>query len=734
MSFKTLLCYLPAADFTQPHPAIPYLAGYLRNKGEHVVARDLNMEAFLYILSREYLKKCHEKVKNRFISLDKKGAINLIEQKEYTDCLEALGVNRRVLSGIEEIKRGFRSKAFFDYKKYKRNVDLLNQALALVSAAHYPSRIEGAEYFTPFFLRSDHDIMEQTDRAFNPFVEFYEKDFFPFIEKEQPDLIGMSVTYPSQALQMFALAHRIKERFPRIHLCAGGAFLCRMVLNMKRAKFKTLFECLDSVIVYEGETALFNLVSHLKENGPGAPASIQNAIFYDEKKDAVLFPPGEAFVEDPDETPPPDFDGFPLEDYLSPKPVLPYAPTRGCYWNKCAFCHYGATREGTAVYRERSVKKIVEDLELLSGKYNVNHFAFSVDIISPSLARGVADEMIQRELSLQWNTDIRFEESYTEDLCRRLKKGGCRSVAIGLESGCGRILDLIEKGITIPAAERVARNFSNAGIGVQVMSFLNFPTETGDEALETIDFVSRNKAYISLFTMGDYELLYGSKVFRQPEKYGLKRVYYPKGDDFKILCLYDEEKQSKTDMDSNTVDSAFIRIAEEYSENENPFAGGVSTNHTFLYLEKFGKDVFKRLAMNTSLEKKKSKRKFKNAAKPRLHPDVRIMEGNFSTREANENLEANAPRMKEFMFKGGKSARRAMNDLVDRKTIPARHSLYFRIDDMKWIETPSQVKEFMDLCNGKNTFKRITKSQGKIHRDSVKHMLNELLSLNILAE
>ena len=60
-------------------------------------------------------------------------------------------------------------------------------------------------------------------------------------------------------------------------------------------------------------------------------------------------------MEDLRVVPAPDFDGLPLEKYFAPHLVLPYDPTRGCYWGKCTFCHYGLAEVGTAAYREREV-------------------------------------------------------------------------------------------------------------------------------------------------------------------------------------------------------------------------------------------------------------------------------------------------------------------------------------------------------------------------------------------
>jgi hypothetical protein len=76
--FNTLLIYLPAADFTQPYPAIPYLAGYLRRQGEKVTIKDLNIDAHEYILSQDFLEKCRQKVDQRFAFLDKKNSLNFL--------------------------------------------------------------------------------------------------------------------------------------------------------------------------------------------------------------------------------------------------------------------------------------------------------------------------------------------------------------------------------------------------------------------------------------------------------------------------------------------------------------------------------------------------------------------------------------------------------------------------------------------------------------------------------
>ncbi|HLP59194.1 MAG TPA: radical SAM protein, partial [Candidatus Deferrimicrobium sp.] len=734
MDFKTLLIYLPAADFTQPYPAIPYLAACLRQKGEKVTIKDLNIDAHEYILSEEFLAECRQKVDQRFAFLAKKNSLNFMEQKEYLKCLDALAVNPEILKPGNYLS-GFKDKeTFFNFKVYQKNTALLKQALTLISGAYFPTQIDAAGYTTPFFLSSRADIEAQLDKNINPFIEYYEQKLIPLITAEKPDVIGMSVTYPSQILQMFAVAGLVKKKFPGIHICAGGAFLSRLVLNMPRKKIKTLFDYLDSIIIYEGETALYKLILHLQtlkatagKSNYRPPISIPNIIYFDRPNYEIIFPPKDVFVENLDELPPPDFDGFPLDKYLSPEVVLPYAPTRGCYWNKCAFCHYGATKEGTARYRERSIDKVFSDMEFLAARYGINNFAFAIDVMTPVMALNIAGEMTKRKLPYHWNTEIKIEKHFTPENCLKLKQGGCLSVAVGLESGCRRILELIEKGYTPQTAGEVLKNFSAAGISVQVMSFLDFPTETKDEAMETIAFIAGNKEHIALFTLGNFELLPGSRVFKNPQAYGLKNVGYGDGDEFRILCLYKEKEESKAEADVYHIDSAYLETACAYAGLEFPFAGAVSTNHTFLYFEHFGKDIFKNPGTQGDAGKTGSPKVLNSLSRPRLNPDLKVIEGNFSLREINESLEKNTNFIKDCMKRGGQSYRQALYKILNKDNVFTSPSFYMLMDT-KWSELPGRVKEILDLCNGENLFKDIIESQGTSNKEFIETVLNQLFS------
>ena len=142
----------------------------------------------------------------------------------------------------------------------------------------------------------------------------------------------------------------------------------------------------------------------LDEHGgdPRALRGIPNLV----QRDRMLgarFVPGEA-SEDMRALPPPDFDGMPLDKYLSPVLTLPYDPTRGCYWGKCTFCHYGLAEVGTASYRERSVETCVAHLASLSARYGTRHFYLSQDSVAPKTIVKLAGAMADAGLDLRWAT------------------------------------------------------------------------------------------------------------------------------------------------------------------------------------------------------------------------------------------------------------------------------------------------------------------------------------------
>ena len=294
--------------------------------------------------------------------------------------------------------------------------------------------------------------------------------------------------------------------------------------------------------------------------------------------------------------PAPDFDGLPLERYLAPRLTLPYDPTRGCYWGKCTFCHYGLAEVGTAAYREREVTGIVGQLRGLTEKYGTRHFYLSQDSVAPKTLVKLAQALIDEKLDIRWATDLKPEKYLTPARAETLRQGGAVACALGVESGSQRVLDLIDKGAPVTVVKDVVDRLSAAGIAAEAMCFTEFPTETHGEALQTLDLIDERRDRLAVYIVGEFGLTHGSLVAQSPERFGIKETWELAGDDLGLGIFFEPIAPWKTDEERADVDDRLARLSEGWTLRTYPWAGAVSTAHTILYYDRFGPGVFRDLA------------------------------------------------------------------------------------------------------------------------------------------
>ena len=128
------------------------------------------------------------------------------------------------------------------------------------------------------------------------------------------------------------------------------------------------------------------------------------------------------------------------------------------------------------------------------------------------------------------------------------------------------------------------------------MCFTNFPTETGREALMTTRFIEELRESIALFICGEFALTAGARVAQHPGEYGIRETWHVAGDEFSTALFYEEAAPSKTPADRETIDAAIDRLARSWWLHRYPWAGSLSTAHTLLWYDRYGVDVFRRLA------------------------------------------------------------------------------------------------------------------------------------------
>ena len=159
----------------------------------------------------------------------------------------------------------------------------------------------------------------------------------------------------------------------------------------------------------------------------------------------------------------------------------------GCYWGKCTFCDISL--DYIKLYEPVAAKLIVDRIEELIEETGENGFHFVDEAAPPALMREVALEIIKRKLVVSWWANIRFEKSFTRDLCLLLAESGCIAVSGGLEVASDRLLKLIDKGVTVEQVAKVTRNFTEVGVMVHAYLMYGYPTQTIQETVDSLEMV-----------------------------------------------------------------------------------------------------------------------------------------------------------------------------------------------------------------------------------------------------
>lgn len=604
---KVALLFPPQGHFTQPYLSLPSLAAYLRANGiEDVTLIDANIEAYDYFLSEERLARSLEKVRasERLDELDDRESLGFTEMEDYQSLSEIALVGKDVVQGIEEAKHVIRTPdLFYDYERYLWAGRTIEQGLRLFSAEYAPSRLTPHGFIMKNRLEFSGEILEAIDdEEHNPYVEYFREQLMPRLRELDPDVIGLSVTFGSQAIPALTLAKQIKEWKPECHVTMGGGLLA--YISEKLTKMPPIWQIVDSIVMLEGERALHQLCVTLESGGD--LSQVTNLIWRDDA--GVVHTNDMQEPLDIKTLPTPDFDGLPLHLYFSPELVLPLASTRGCYWGKCVFCTlYTVIGPG---YRGRTVEQTVEDLRILKEKYNTKHFYMVIEDLPPNHAKALPRAIIDADLDIDWWCDARLEhDTFTQEVCDELAAAGCKRIAFGYESASQRVLDRMCKGIDPEASMDLVHRVHKSGISVTLYVMIGFPTETREEAEHTMRTVIANQEAIQEVSVRVFYLDEESEIFRRRSEFDIQKIHPIDGADLQVY--YDFTPGSgMTRHEARQVYLEFTRNLRSHFpvfQNTNMLYHELKS-HYFLYLTKHGtwqallEDVLARTENKSPLE------------------------------------------------------------------------------------------------------------------------------------
>lgn len=512
-----------------PHLALPSLAAYLRANGIEVIQRDLNVDIFDHLLSARQLQTTLRQLRRERKRIEHQGLTPALQQAKLEAFDWASAHGKELATSVDQAKETVRSPGFFDPQVGLQAFLTVTDALRLASVPYYPSELRLTGYDSAYPPDASTAIRAAIqDRHLNLFRAWLQASVLPQIRREQPDVIGISLTSADQVIAAFTLAALIKEAGLPSHVVLGGKMIT--CWRDQLPGLTSLWDLFDSAIVFEGEVALLQLVRALEQ---GADlASVPNLMYHDGSDVHI----NDFKAPEPASTlPVPDFDGLPLDLYLVPARVLPVSACRGCYWGRCAFCNVGYGESCT--FSERKGEQVAAEMLAQSERYDTQHFFFADEALSPRMLRALSSCLIESGARLKWTCCARFEPGISSGLLHDMRRAGCRMVLYGLESGSQEVLDRMHKGTRLEIAERILREGAEAGIWNHIFFFFGFPGESEEQAQETIQFFYRNRDAVHSVCTGTFLFERHAQVARDPQAYGISRILPRPARD---LAYYDE--------------------------------------------------------------------------------------------------------------------------------------------------------------------------------------------------
>jgi radical SAM superfamily enzyme YgiQ (UPF0313 family) len=547
----------PMTQLNVPYPSTAYLTGFLRSRGVDAVQEDLALATVLRLFSAEGLREvraCIEALPKagrsaRVVAFDDQFERYVASIEPAVAFLQGRdpSIGHRI-AGRNFLPEGSRFESLDVYID-PGGGDPLAWAFGALGVH------DRARHLATLYLDDIADVLREAVDARFEFVRYAEAlalsqaSFEPLAQalaeplnlvgrtlreltlaalaRHAPQVVLISVPFPGAVYGAFRIAQAIKQEDPAIRTVLGGGYANTELRELAEPR---VFDYFDYVSLDDGERPLLALLEHLDGKRP-ATGLVRT---YVRENDGVRY----IDAGEPDipfaEVGTPTWDGLPLDRYLSLLDMLnpmhrlwsdghwnKLTVAHGCYWKKCSFCD--TSLDYIARYDCADAVTLVDRIEAVIAETGQTGFHFVDEAAPPKALADLARELHRRNRAISWWGNIRFEKSFTPELCARLADSGCIAVSGGLEVASDRLLNLMQKGVSVEQVARVTHAFSEAGILVHAYLMYGFPTQTVQDTVDALEYVRQ------LFEAGCIQSGYFHRfacsvhapVGRHPERYGV---------------------------------------------------------------------------------------------------------------------------------------------------------------------------------------------------------------------
>jgi hypothetical protein len=174
-------------------------------------------------------------------------------------------------------------------------------------------------------------------------------------------------------------------------------------------------------------------------------------------------------------------------------------------------------------YETTTAQMLVDRIERIVAETGQTGFHFVDEAAPPKMLRALAEELLRRGVAISWWGNVRFEKSFTPELCELLADSGCIAISGGLEVASDRLLQLMKKGVSVAQVARVTHAFTNAGVLVHAYLMYGFPTQTVQDTVDALEYVRQlfEQGCIQSGFWHRFACTVHSPVGQHPDDYGI---------------------------------------------------------------------------------------------------------------------------------------------------------------------------------------------------------------------
>ncbi|MEK8051268.1 radical SAM protein [Ideonella sp. DXS22W] len=584
---RVLSVIAPMTQLNTPYPSTAYLTGFLRGRGIAAQQEDLALALALALLSADGL----DALKTEAEAQPKRERSDRVAffLANFARYRAAIGPAVAFLQGRDgTLAQRIAGREFLPEGERFRSLDVYEDPDGgdpMAWAFGALGQTDRAKHLATLFLNDLADVVKDAADPRFEFVRYAESlaqsqaSFEPLaralaapptlvdrllqrltleaVQRHQPGLVLLSVPFPGAVYAALRIAQTIKARHPQIAIALGGGYVNTELRELAEPR---VFDHVDYVTLDAGERPVLALIEHLQgQRGAQRLVRTFRRSADGQRVDYVNWPEPDIPFED---TGTPTWDGLPLHRYLSLLDMLnpmhrlwsdgrwnKLTVAHGCYWKKCSFCDVGLDYIGR--YEAASAERLVDRIETIVAETGQTGFHFVDEAAPPKSLKALAAELTRRGTAISWWGNIRFEKSFSRELALAMADSGCIAVTGGLEVASDRLLQKMNKGVSVDQVARVTKAFSDAGILVHAYLMYGFPTQTVQETVDALETVRQlfAEGCIQSGFFHRFACTVHSPVGLDPDAYGIRLKPLPVPDGGRVFARNDVDFTDPTGTD-----------------------------------------------------------------------------------------------------------------------------------------------------------------------------------------